>query len=101
MRRIMRRMLVKLCGFAMIVGFLNFLLFLAGALYLGGDAVNGKIENGKYYLWGYSYHEGTKGYTEVSQAIFDYSRWHVYSVMTTSPLMILAGLVYKRTPAED
>jgi hypothetical protein len=96
----MRRTLSKLCPFVMIMGFLNFILFLAGAFYLGGDAVNGKIENGKFYVWGYNYHDGTKGYTEVSRSAFD-SRWHVYSVMTTWPLVILAGFVYKRPPAEE
>jgi hypothetical protein len=93
-RRIMSRFVRKVCIIAVIVGFLNFLLFLAGTFYLGGDAVNGKAEGGRYYLWGY--HEGKKGYTEVTQAVFDYSRWHVYSVMVTWPLMILAGFASER-----
>jgi hypothetical protein len=100
-RRMMSRFLRKACTIAVIVGFLNFVLFLVGTFYLGGDAVNGKTEGGKYYLWGY--HGGKKGYTQVSRAVFDYSRWHVYSVMVTWPLMILAGFASKRirTRSED
>jgi hypothetical protein len=71
------------------------ILFLAGTFYLGGDAWNGNVEDHKYYAFGY--HHGQKGYTEVSRAAFDYSRWHVYSVMITWPLAILAGTIGWRT----
>ena len=84
----------RLCDIAVIVGLLNFLLFLAGAFYFGGDAWNGKAEAGRYFLWGY--HNGTKGYIEVTKAVFDYSKWHVYSVMVTWPLMLLAGFASSR-----
>ena len=86
----------------MIVGLLNFILFLAGTFYLGGDAVNGKAEHGKFYVWGYGIRErGAKGYREVSKTAFDYSRWNAYSVMVTWPVMILAGVLYKRIPSES
>ena len=93
-RRLMNRILRKLCPIVILVGLLNFILFIAGAYYFGGDAWNGRVEGEKYYLWGY--HGGTKGYIEVSQAVFDYSRWHVYSVMITWPLVILAGFASER-----
>ena len=47
-RKLMRRTVARVCAVTMIVGILNFVLFLAGTFYLGGDAVNGKIEKGKY-----------------------------------------------------
>lgn len=81
----------KICEVIVVVGLLNFILFLAGTFYLGGDAWNGKVEGQKYYVWGY--HSGQKTYTEVSQAAFGYSMWHVYSVMVTWPLAIIAGFV--------
>jgi hypothetical protein len=93
-RRLMSRILRKLCPVAVVVGLLNFLLFIAGAVYFGGDAVNGRIEGQRYYLWGS--HGGTKGYIEVSQAVFDYSKWHAYSVMITWPLMFLAVFASER-----
>jgi hypothetical protein len=93
-RKLMSRVLRKLCIVATIVGLLDFLLFLAGAFYFGGDAWNGKAEAGRYFLWGY--HNGTKGYIEVSKAVFDYSKWHVYSVMVTWTLMLMAGFASSR-----
>ena len=93
-RKLISRILSKLFTVAVAIGLLNFLLFVAGAAYFGGDAVNGKVEAEKYYLWGY--HNGTKGYIEVSPAVFSYSKWHAYSVMITWPLMFLAGFASKR-----
>ena len=45
------RVAQKVFAVAMVVGLLNFLLFVAGTFYFGGDAVNGKTEQGRYYLW--------------------------------------------------
>ena len=87
------RIAQKFCIAAVVVGLLNFVLFVAGTLYLGGDAVNGKTEQGKYYLWGY-YH-GVKGYHEVSQSVFHYSKWHTYSMWITWTLMLFASFAYR------
>ena len=94
MRRVLPRFLRTLLFTSVIVGLLNFALFLAGVFYLGGDAVNGKIEAGRYYVWGD--HHGAKGYAEVSHDAFYYSKWHACSVMVTWPLIILAGVAYQR-----
>jgi hypothetical protein len=88
------RLLSNLAAVVSVVGLLDFVSFLIGASYLGGDAVNGKIQGGRYYLYG-PYH-GMKAYHEVSQAVFDYSRWHAYSLMIIWPLMIVLGIAAKR-----
>jgi hypothetical protein len=88
------RLLSKLAAVVTVVGLLDFVSFLIGASYLGGDAVNGKIDGGRYYLYG-PYH-GMKAYHEVSQAVFDYSRWHVYSLMIICPMMIVLSIAAKR-----
>ncbi len=88
------RVLSKLAAVVTVVGLLDFVSFLIGASYLGGDAVNGKIDGGRYYLYG-PYH-GMKAYHEVSQAVFDYSRWHAYSLMIIWPLMIVLSIAAKR-----
>jgi hypothetical protein len=55
--------------------------------HLGGDAVNGKIVDGHFY-------RGSHGqFREVSEAIFDYSRWHVRSVFVGHPLAMLCWLI--------
>jgi hypothetical protein len=92
--RIANHPLSKLAAVVTIVGLLDFVSFVAGASYLGGDAVNGKTEAGRYYLYG-PYH-GVKVYHEVSRAVFDYSRWHAYSLMIIWPLMILLLIVAER-----
>ncbi len=62
----------------------NFVLFLAGASYFGGDAINGKVEDGHFYLYGMrTDRQGNKVYTEVSERVFSYSRWHAYCLVAT------------------
>ena len=78
----------------MTVCVLNFAVFLAGTFYLGGNAIKGKVEAGRYYVWGY--HHGTRGYAEVSHAVFNYSKWHANSVIVTWPFMILACFLYEQ-----
>ena len=59
-------------------------IFFLVALKIGGDAVNGRIVNGRYYVASHG------KYTEVSKAVFTYSRYHVYSVWVTHSVGILA-----------
>ena len=88
------RLLSKLAAVVTVVGLLDFVSFLIGASYLGGDAVNGKIDGGRDYLYGP--HHGMKAYHEVSQAVFYYSRWHAYSLIIIWPMMIVLGIAAKR-----
>ena len=76
-----------LCGLVIAIGILNFLAFAITATSLGGDAINGRSENGHYYL---SSHGKS---TEVSEAVYNYSRMHDYSVWITHPLAMVAGLI--------
>jgi hypothetical protein len=94
MSTIAKRLLSKLAAVVTVVGLLDFVTFLIGASYLGGDAVNGKIDGARYYLYG-PYH-GMKGYHEVSPAVFYYSRWHAYSLMIIWPLMIVLSIAAQR-----
>ncbi len=72
------------------VALVNFAAFWLIAVYLGGDAVNGKVQGDHFYLMSHG------KYTEVSRAVFDYSKWHVYSVWITHPLAFIAGFWYYR-----
>lgn len=87
---------LKVCNLVIAVGVLNFILFGAVATYLGGDAVNGKVEGGRYYLRGVRIESGRKVYTEVSEPVFTYSRWHVYSLLATWPLVMAASFAASR-----
>jgi hypothetical protein len=74
----------------LLVGLLNFALFVTGSIVLGGDAVNGKIEDGQYYV-------GGKGlYFAVSPGVWIYSYIHVISVWITFPVAMFGGVAYFR-----
>lgn len=79
---------VYLLGAALFIGgLLNFLVFWHVAVYIGGDAVGGKIENGKFFV---SSH-GT--FTEVSEATWHYSYAHAVSTWITHPLGAVGWLL--------
>jgi hypothetical protein len=68
---------------------LNFGVFVFVALIIGGDAISGKIIDGHFFV---SQHGRL---TEVSPAIFRYSRFHAFSQFVTWPIAIIcAGLRY-------
>lgn len=65
-------------------GVLNFAAFLVLDIILGGDALSGKVEGGKYYL-------GNHGaYHQVSHNIIIYSACHAYSGLLG---IAIAGLI--------
>jgi hypothetical protein len=49
---------------------LNFFAFICANVYLGGDALNGYVRDGHYFLCAHG------GCTEVSRAVWTYSYWH-------------------------
>jgi len=86
----------RACITMVFIGLLNMGVFLAIALRLGGDALNGKALNGHYYVYGYQPKTGHKGYTEVSEAAFRCSKWLGYSALFTWGLMMVAGVILGR-----
>jgi hypothetical protein len=83
-----RERVPKAVRFAVIVAFVNFLLFICVAMTIGGDAINGKQEAGRYYLG----HKST--YTEVSRHLWLYSKVHAISVFVTHGGALLAGAAF-------
>lgn len=66
----------------------NFLAFVAITFYLGGDALNGYVQNGHYFLGLHS----NGPFTEVSRTVFNYSRWHALSVIVSIGFIMAAEL---------
>ena len=64
----------------------NFVVFVAIAVPLGGDALNGTSRDGHYYLMQHGI------YTEVSRPIFIYSTIHTLSLFVTPPVGIIVAL---------
>jgi hypothetical protein len=66
-------------GFALLWP-LVFLSFLLHSLAIGGDALNGKVENGRYFLWRTSRSGDTSPYLEVARQ--RYTANYVHAVAT-------------------
>jgi hypothetical protein len=64
---------------------LNFLVYLAGTIILGGDALNnGYNSNGHFYI---KSHGRIK---EVTEGLFEYSRWHASILKVSQPIFLAA-----------
>lgn len=69
-----------------VVGAANFIALSIGEDALGGNAINGKVEGGRFYV-------GSHGkFTEVTRRQFEHSRWHCRSVWFTHPLAMFCML---------
>jgi hypothetical protein len=58
-----------------ILAMINFIVFVVGSVYLGGDALNGYVQAGHYFVCAHGH------CTEVSIATWHYSYWHAYASM--------------------
>jgi hypothetical protein len=68
----------------------NFLIFILGALYLGGYALCGCSTDGHYFV-------SARGQlNEVSHAAFVYSLWHGRSVLLTHPVALICAWIAHR-----
>src|SRR5690242_14800961 len=82
-----RPILVLMLRAVMYAGFANFIAFIAVDILIGGDALAGDEDDGRYFLSSHG------RLTEVSQAVFVYSKWHATSIWITHPLAIAAIVV--------
>ncbi len=80
-----RRWLPWLAVIVIILGFANFQAFLIESNALGGDALNGHVTDGHFYVTSH----GTD--TEVSQAVWTASQIHALVTLLSWPLVMLAG----------
>jgi hypothetical protein len=70
-----------------IVGFVNFFWFFFESMSIGGDALNGKVVEGHYFVSSHG------ALTEVDRSTWEWSRIHAISVFITHPLALL-GMAY-------
>jgi hypothetical protein len=88
MRPAIRATLPYLCVALFLIGIANFFWFFVESLSLGGDALNGYVRGGHYYVASHG------SYTEVSAAAWNWSRVHALSLFVTHPLAIGSGFVF-------
>jgi hypothetical protein len=70
-----------------VVGLANFAAFFTASVAIGGDALSGRVEAGRYYVSSHGQ------LTEVSPEVWAYSRWHAVITWATSVLATLAMAV--------
>jgi len=91
----MKAKFITLATVVRYVAIWNFAVFVMLLLYLGGDALNGKVDAGHFYL-------GQHGkFVEVSALVFRYSYWHTVLSMVLIPLAMLVTLASKPDEAEQ
>jgi hypothetical protein len=67
------------------IAWINFAVFWVVAVCIGGDAISGKAVNGHFYVSSHG------KLTEVSRAVWNYSRIHTMSIWITHPIGIFGG----------
>jgi hypothetical protein len=94
---------MKLSALSNFGGLLLYLYFINAAAWsigleaIDGTALGGKEENGQFYVKLI----GDRGFKEVSEAVYWYSKFHTISVLITAPLCITGGLLMVFGPKED
>lgn len=70
----------------------NWMAWFAITFAIGGDAISGKAANGHYYVSSHGV------LTEVSAAMFAFSRWHTYATWGSVAVCTVCGFLWKRRP---
>jgi hypothetical protein len=76
---------------AVVLAAVNFAAFIIINICIGGDAINGHVKDGHYFL-------GSHGrYTEVSRAVWTYSYYHTISMWITHSSVFILGAIFLNT----
>ena len=91
-----RRTRNRICLWIIGAGMLNFFAYTVVYAYVGGDAKNGRVANGAYYVCGH-FLRGMEGKeTAVSRGVWMYSYLHSISIWPTHAAILLSMLVLAR-----
>ena len=63
---------------------LNWVAFVAVALWLGGSALTGKVEGGQLFVGQHGH------YVQVTRSTYEFSRWHAYAFLAANPALLIA-----------
>ena len=92
-RRRRNKVLIAIIG----TGLLNFLAYTIIYAMIGGDAKNGWIDKGQYFLRGHFLRLGVEGHaTQVSQSVWIYSYVHSISIWPTIGAVLCCMLLLAR-----
>jgi hypothetical protein len=89
-----------ICLWIIFLGLTNFVSYTVIYSYIGGDAKNGEIAEGRYYVRGNFIHVSNYGKeenkSEVSRTVWMYSYIHSISILPTMASIILCTLILAR-----
>ncbi len=80
----------------MALGLCNFVGYTIAYGYIGGDAKNGHISEGKYYVRGHFIHGPEGQIAQVGQGVWIYSYLHSISIWPTIAAVLLSMLILAR-----
>lgn len=80
----------------MVLGLGNFLAYAIGYAVIGGDAHNGSIRDGQYFVRGHFIHYASGAEQTVSRRVWIYSYVHSISIWPSIATVLLAMLVLAR-----
>ncbi len=86
----------RLCVWLISIGLGNFLLYAVVYAIIGGDAPNGYIKNGIYYVRGHFVHRATGYENDVDRWVWVYSYIHSISIWPSIAAVLLAMLILAR-----
>lgn len=91
-----RRSRNLICIWIIVLGLANFVAYTIAYSYIGGDAQNGQIRDGKYYVAGHFIHELEGRRCEVPRGVWIYSYLHSISIWPTVAALLLSTLTLAR-----
>ncbi|MBN1343962.1 MAG: hypothetical protein JXQ73_14860 [Phycisphaerae bacterium] len=91
-RRTRNRLLIWIIG----LGIANFIAYAVCYSYLGGDAHNGEIREGTYYVRGHFLHGTSGAERPVSRGLWIYSYIHSISIWPSIAAVLICNMVLAR-----
>jgi hypothetical protein len=76
------------------LGVTNYLVYTVLTVIAGGDALHGHVAQGHYFA------AAGGGFVEVGRALYEFCRWHAYSLLVTFPMVLWGGFHLSLKPHE-
>ncbi len=91
-----RRTRNRLCIWIIAIGIANFVAYTVSYWYVGGDAHNGEIREGVYYVRGHFLHGAAGAERPVSRGLWLYSYLHSISIWPSIAAVLICNMILAR-----
>jgi len=86
----------RLCIWIIALGIGNFVGYTVAYAYIGGDAHNGEIRDGKHYVAGHFLHGRVGAECEVPRGVWIYSYLHSISIWPSIAAVLICNMILAR-----